>query len=525
MVPRGDDITMKRLKTGVINTLSFVKLSSFTVNSFDVTLDKVVGTGSLTITNLTDLNNLDSCKDFIQLNVDLINNELEGGEYELTITNSGDSYKYLTEVQDYQYNNLTTGIYSDSVVLSNQVDAEAPSEQQPNGSDGTVSFDIELRDDVYGTMSSPYYVRNTYFIQAIASAIHNSITQIKTTLTDSSGNEVSNIVNVDDFNFEPLLLVFNDEPINYGDVASFVYEGLDSNASVVYTSDTYTAIIPPKIELYIADSLSSANDMKLNGISGFDILNGDTTTYNLYVYLESNTSAQITINNSTAVNDKVFNNAITGSLLGTSPFTISPTEGAMELVSSDIIPSWTSSVSERSVRYYSIFNWTGGYTTPLLNNIPNFYNFNHYGISSNQVTQRPYPKETLTIAGTTFTLEGFSPILYNSLTSYATPPNDTLSLYMGDGTYQINTNNVNSIAVQQQYSDNSTEETIITEAQLDGGQIFPAMQGDLWDVVAYVSRINSSKTLVHTKVWVKYGSYWFNVDNNSIDYPHFLLER
>ena len=129
MVPRGDDITMKRLKTGVINTLSFVKLSSFTVNSFDVTLEKVVGTGSLTITNLTDLNNLDSCKDFIQLNVDLINNDLEGGEYELTITNQGSSYKYLTEVQDYQYNNLTTGIYSDSVVLSNQVDAEAPGEQ------------------------------------------------------------------------------------------------------------------------------------------------------------------------------------------------------------------------------------------------------------------------------------------------------------------------------------------------------------------------------------------------------------
>jgi len=120
---------MKRLKAGVVNTLSFVKLSTFTVNSFDVTLDKVVGNGSLTITNLTDLNGLDSCKDFIQLNIDLINNSLEGGEYELTITNQGSSYKYLTEVQDYQYNNLTTGIYSDSVVLSNQVDAEAPGEQ------------------------------------------------------------------------------------------------------------------------------------------------------------------------------------------------------------------------------------------------------------------------------------------------------------------------------------------------------------------------------------------------------------
>ena len=106
---------MKRLKTGVVNTLSFVKLSSFTVNSFDVTLDKVVGTGSLTITNLTDLNNLDSCKDFIQINIDLLSNDLDGGEYELTITNSGESYKYLTEVQDYTVTQTGTGIYGSTV--------------------------------------------------------------------------------------------------------------------------------------------------------------------------------------------------------------------------------------------------------------------------------------------------------------------------------------------------------------------------------------------------------------------------
>ena len=106
---------MKRLKTGVVNTLSFVKLSSFTVNSFDVTLDKVVGTGSLTITNLTDLNNLDSCKDFIQINIDLLSNDLEGGEYELTITNSGESCKYLTEIQDYTVTQTGTGIYGSTV--------------------------------------------------------------------------------------------------------------------------------------------------------------------------------------------------------------------------------------------------------------------------------------------------------------------------------------------------------------------------------------------------------------------------
>ena len=109
---------MKRLKTGVVNTLSFVKLSTFTVNSFDVTLDKVVGNGSLTITNLTDLNNLDSCKDFIRINIDLISNEIEGGEYELTITNQGSSYTYLTEVQSYNVNQTGSGIYESTVIFA-----------------------------------------------------------------------------------------------------------------------------------------------------------------------------------------------------------------------------------------------------------------------------------------------------------------------------------------------------------------------------------------------------------------------
>ena len=106
---------MKRLKTGVVNTLSFVKLATFTVNSFDVTLDKVVGSGSLTITNLTDLNDLDSCKDFIRLNIDLISNVIDGGEYELTVTNDGSSYKYLAEVQDYNINQTGSGIYASTV--------------------------------------------------------------------------------------------------------------------------------------------------------------------------------------------------------------------------------------------------------------------------------------------------------------------------------------------------------------------------------------------------------------------------
>ncbi len=106
---------MKRLKVGVVNTLSFVKLSDFTTNSFDVTLEKVVGPGSLTITNLLDLNNLDVCKDFIRINVDLLSNEIEGGEYILTLTNGSNSYNFLTEVQDYVTTQTGSGVYGSTV--------------------------------------------------------------------------------------------------------------------------------------------------------------------------------------------------------------------------------------------------------------------------------------------------------------------------------------------------------------------------------------------------------------------------
>ena len=78
-------------------------------------MDKVVGPGSLTITNLTDLNNLDSCKDFIQINIDLVSNDIEGGEYHFTLTNQSSSYTYLLEVQDYTTTQTGTGIYGSTV--------------------------------------------------------------------------------------------------------------------------------------------------------------------------------------------------------------------------------------------------------------------------------------------------------------------------------------------------------------------------------------------------------------------------
>lgn len=107
---------MKILKSGVVNTLSFVKINSFTVNNFAIKLDKLVGDYSLTLSSLTDNNSLDSCKDFITLNVDLLSNDIDGGEYSLTlIYNETDEYMYLVDVKDYTTTQSGVGIYSDSV--------------------------------------------------------------------------------------------------------------------------------------------------------------------------------------------------------------------------------------------------------------------------------------------------------------------------------------------------------------------------------------------------------------------------
>lgn len=98
-----------------MNTLSFIKLSGFQVNSFNVILEKVVGNESLTITNLIDINGLDTCKDFIRINIDLDTYSLEGGEYILTLENDGDSYSFPASVDVYEQTQTGSGVYKDVV--------------------------------------------------------------------------------------------------------------------------------------------------------------------------------------------------------------------------------------------------------------------------------------------------------------------------------------------------------------------------------------------------------------------------
>lgn len=128
---------MKRLKVGAVNSISFIRNIQYTINSFDVTFEKVVGGAELTLSGLTDQLNLDSCSDFIVLNLDLISNSLEGGEYYLTISNEGSSSTYLCEVENYQYNTHGTDIYADSVVLSNDLTSSSPVEN----TDGSAAED------------------------------------------------------------------------------------------------------------------------------------------------------------------------------------------------------------------------------------------------------------------------------------------------------------------------------------------------------------------------------------------------
>ncbi len=106
---------MRRIKAGVVNSISFIKTINYTTNSFDVQFEKLVGTRSLSLTDIPDNHNLADCNDFISLNIDLVSNTLEGGEYYMTVTNGGSSITVLCEVESYTTTQGGAGIYGDTV--------------------------------------------------------------------------------------------------------------------------------------------------------------------------------------------------------------------------------------------------------------------------------------------------------------------------------------------------------------------------------------------------------------------------
>jgi hypothetical protein len=91
-------------------------------NLFTITLNKVVGSGTYTFSNLSDANGIDVCRDFLLLDVDLTSNDVLGGEYLLTLSNATeDIYSVICDVKDYEYVNTVSGneLYSSTVKINN----------------------------------------------------------------------------------------------------------------------------------------------------------------------------------------------------------------------------------------------------------------------------------------------------------------------------------------------------------------------------------------------------------------------
>lgn len=504
---------MKRLKAGVVNTLSFVKLSTFTVNSFDVTLDKVVGNGSLTITNLTDLNGLDSCKDFIQINIDLISNDLEGGEYELTITNQGSSYKYLTEVQDYQYNNLTTGIYSDSVVLSSEITNNGGSN---GGSSSNQLFTVNLQGNTDG---NDYYVNNQFLIGASLENINPIVTQLKIVYTDSQGAEAFNLISTNGLSSRSILIDISQENVALGDVGSFKFEGLNSDNTVLYTSSSYNALVPPKIDLYIASNITDANTQRSSGVyNDINVYNTNTDTYNVYAFVESNLSSNILVGLKYLNNDIISINQ--GGIESFNQISVS--ENIMTEIKSDVITDGGIldpyfSLYQRTESYITSYTWPNGYETPKVPNTDIPADNSLIYTTESEIIYTAYQEQNLVIDSTNISIKGFSPIKYNNLTSYT---NQLMTLYIGDGSYVLNANNLQLLAVKQTFTDNSTAESIYSPF----ADLFSAQVNDTFDLGIVVNSLNSNKTILSNEVWVKYQNNWFFINNNSINEPNFYLE-
>lgn len=108
---------MKILVKDQINRLAFVKKNDWSINSFDIELIKVVGGNVYNYTGLADVHSLDVCRDYIELDVNLVGATLGGGEYVLTLTNDTNVYIYLCLVKSYE-TSTGSGIYSNVVTFT-----------------------------------------------------------------------------------------------------------------------------------------------------------------------------------------------------------------------------------------------------------------------------------------------------------------------------------------------------------------------------------------------------------------------
>lgn len=553
---------MKRLKAGSVNSISFIRNLSYTINSFDVTFEKVVGGTVLTLSDIQDELGLAICSDFIVLNIDLLSNTIDGGEYYMTISNEGGSTSYLCEVQSYQYNTHGTDIYADSVVLSGDVTGSVTVENSEavvpevggTTSEDTVSFDLEIYDANYGTIEGDIHLRtDNWAILARATSAHTDIKKFRVVLTDSSGNTATEVIAKNsNANTDIYFVDIDDESINFGDIGTLHYEGLDVNDDVVYTITSRKIYIPPKIEMFVAESLTAANNMLSGNSPTINVIESiNTSTYNLYAYVHDNFS-----NVAATIKSRKLNVVLGGmpTSLGTfTPPTMPTTTGVMTELSTDIVPTLSDlNLGVESVVdlfFYAWYEYSDGVRTPLINNLADTYN-TLYSVEANKVRITPYEEETYTVDGFTFTTEGYSPIIHSysrmgtdDLTSFPNANNldPFLALNIGDGQFTVDIrNNVKLLRIQQTFTDGTVlEETLdafqlrgtsthYASSQISGGLIWTAAPNAGYDYHIYVFTLDNSKTLYQTKLWIKMDEAidkWYHIDNGSPESPQYRFDH
>lgn len=113
---------MKSVSNGLINYVSFVRAYNMQVESYNIKLKKVVGDTEYNFNSLADISVSQACYDFITIPIDLVNTDVDGGEYYLTISGAGGDYaKYLCNVKDHKYVNSSNSnaLLASTVKISN----------------------------------------------------------------------------------------------------------------------------------------------------------------------------------------------------------------------------------------------------------------------------------------------------------------------------------------------------------------------------------------------------------------------
>lgn len=580
---------MKRLKAGAVNTLSFVKLGDFTINSFDITLEKVVGVGSLTITNLTDLNSLDSCRDFISINIDLLSNELSGGEYILTLTNNGNNYSFLCEVQSYQYNNLTNGIYSDSVVLSGEVDAPLPDEQQPETPGGTLAWEdigIGFNTGSATPSTSSYYIVNQEqdyisFMIADIPQVSGKEFDVQTTFTDSDSNTYVNnktVGTLSTSNNRPISIEnLSTRGLNFGDI--WDTEVIVSKDGTTYNTFNFKVLMPPSIDLYMADSLTNASayrSTETDTSANIELYN-DTLlgSPNLYAYVNENKQCTMQLFSTdyykSFVNYGTFSDSFMNNIISES---FTATEGQMTEIKSSypFRPIDDAAISQSKV--YVVCSWDIDGQI-VSNDVSVFGTNDYYEIDvyqtdasiSRTFNLRHTSPSTITLNGNQYTIEPEIPVVLDRPNS---PTNkvvynatyDVYELYMGiAGTsFYLDSNNnlingVYSYPTQSYFDEQqpgpSGNVVVLTRETYTDGTVIEVENKTLFfalgsngtrrfadnytNEISPLARISfaqedNTKTLESLVVWFRFKELftnkivYYNVDNGSVNSPEFYFE-